>query len=139
MAYAHAEIYKCEGVTVCKFQDTVFQDIPSVSKCFVCVRQAFENCISVGTSNFYLFVGGALAFQFKNVKRPADTQKHFIDDMMIKQIHKLKTWKKKPNAIQTISKQVIRIFVMISYDMPFFGSGTGMFSSTSSSWSSHRR
>lgn len=38
MAYAHAEIYKFEGVTVCKFQDTVFQDIPSVSKCFcVCV------------------------------------------------------------------------------------------------------
>ena len=109
----------------------IFQVYPS-ALC-VCVRQAFENCISAGTSNFYLFVGGALAFQFKNVKRPADTQKHFIDDMMIKQIHKLKTSKKKTNAIQTISKQVIRIFVMISYDMPFFGSGTGMFSSTSSS------
>ena len=88
MAYAHAEIYKFEGVTVCKFQDTVFQDIPSVSKCFcVCVQKAFENCISLGGSNFYLFVGGALAFQSK---RPADTQKHFIDDMMITQFSNLK-------------------------------------------------
>lgn len=77
----------------------IFQVYPSAF--CVCVQQAFENCISLGASNFYLFVGGALAFQSK---RPADTQKHFIDDMMIKQFSNLKRKNKRMHFKQYPNK-----------------------------------
>ena len=87
MAYAHAETYKFEGVTVCKFQDTVFQDIPSVSKCFLCVCSRLLRIAFLWEHPIFIFLS-----EEHWLSNPRDqlTPKNTVDDMMIKQFSNLK-------------------------------------------------